>query len=840
MNEVFDWLGREGGAILSWWALSLGAAIAIFPLWFRFARGLPSRGYALARAAGILLIGFVYWALNIFGALKNTPGGVIFVAAFLFAIGMISYFTWKEREPILPWLRDNVRLILMTELVFATAFLSWSFFRALNPDQASTEKPMEIAFLSSSRRSLQFPPNDPWMSGYAISYYHFGYILISMFANLSGVATGLAFGLASSFLFALTAVGSFGVAYDLVAARLGKPSLSAHLVGLLAIVLVLLMGNLGAAAIEAPYQTKALPDWYFQFMDIKGRDLSGQTDCPQTGVFPPSCGWWWFNLTRIIRDRQLNGSPEEIIDEFPMFSFVLSDIHPHVLSLPFVFLALGMMLNLVLGKRGAHPWEFLIYAICIGGLVFLNTWDAVFIGLLVGAEALRRLIRNGTGGLTSDDWLRLVGFTALLAVTIGLLYFPFFVSFRSQAGGFVPNLIYPTRFQQFLVMFGTFAFIVMSFAVVESIRAGVRFNGALARNIIIYGAIFAAILIVATMALAWGVPDIRYAVFKVVDESGGVAGVIPAVLSRRLVALPTLLFLGFLVYLVIGRLFARAPRKEQTRHIITYSPATGFALLLVGAGAAFALLPEFAYIRDNFSTRINMIFKLYYQAWAVWGVASAYAVWSLLREVPEFRLPVPARAAFGVVAAILIAAGLLYTPAAIYSRMINDGGHGNGLGRLTLDGSYTLVGSNEDLQVIECLGNEVKTDQYSLVEAMGEVAYNPRYGRVSALSGIPTLLGWPNHERQWRGNTYDRTAGTRLDDIARLYNTTDWNEVQNIVKKYDIRYIFVGSTERQQFTEPGGISKFEPLAPVCRSGNSAVYETSTMFNTAGTPPTAGG
>jgi uncharacterized membrane protein len=511
-----------------------------------------------------------------------------------------------------------------------------------------------------------------------------------------------------------------------------------------------------------------------------------------------------------------------------------------VLSLPFVFLALGMMLNLVLGKRGTHAWEFLILAIVFGGLVFLNTWDAIFIPLLVGAEALRRLIRNGTGSLTSDDWLRLVGFTALLAVTIGLLYFPFFVSFRSQAGGFVPNLIYPTRFQQFLVMFGTFAFIVTSFVFVESRRAGARFNTPLANQVIVFGIIGAALLVVLSIVGAWAVPETRYAVFNVIDESGGVLGVIPAVLSRRLVALPTVIFLGLLIYLVIGRLFARAPRKEQTREIITYAPATGFAVFLVGAGAALALLPEFGYIRDNFGSRINMIFKLYYQAWAVWGIAGAFAVWSLLREVRELRIPAPARAAFGTGALLLICAGLLYTPTSVYSRLIRDGGHEAGLGRLTLDGSYTLVGSDEDLAVIACLETQVKGDKASLVEAMGEVAYNPRFGRVSALSGIPTLLGWPNHQRQWRGNTYASTAGTRLEDIARLYNTTDWNEVQSIVQKYDIRYIFVGSTERQQYTEPGGLSKFDPLTPVCRAEGSAVYETSTMFNTAGTAPTAGG
>lgn len=846
MTQILDWLGREGGALLSWWALSLFASLAIYPLWFRFARGLPSRGYPLSRAAGILLITFLYWILNVFGVLKNTPGGIMFVALAVFVVGVVSYLTWKEREPLIPWLRAHIGLIVATEVVFVVAFVGWSFIRSLNPEQSSTEKTMEMAFLSASRRSEQFPPNDPWMSGYAISYYHFGYIILSMFANLSGVSNGLAFGLASGFLFGLIAVGTFGVAFDLVASHAGQIKAGAYGVGLLAVVLVLLMGNLGAATIELPYQTKALPASYFQFMDIKGRDLpaSGATDCPQTGVFPPPCGWWWFNLTRIIRDRQLNGSPEEIISEFPAFSFILSDIHPHVISLPFVMLALGMMLNLVLGRRGAHFWEFLIYAICIGGLVFLNSWDAVFIGLLIGAEALRRVIRNGTGWLTSDDWLRLVGFSALLVVTIGLFYLPFFVSFRSQAGGFVPNLIYPTRFQQFLVMFGTFAFIVLAFVLVEARKAGKLFNRGLANQVILFSAIFAGILVVLTFLLAAAQPDIRYAVLKVMDESGGVAGTIPAVLARRIVALPTLLFLGLLIYLVIGRLFPRAPRDAQTREVITYSPASGFALLLVGAGAAFALLPEFAYIRDNFSTRINMIFKLYYQAWAVWSIASAFAVWSILSQVKlkvgEFKLSPPLRAGFAVVSLILILAGVYYTPNAIYARMIQDGGHGGGLNRLSLDGSLMLTGNEDDSAAIACLNGLVKDDQKTLVEAMYEVSYNSRFGRVSALSGIPTVLGWPNHERQWRGTTYDRTAGTRLADVEQLYNTGDLKEVETIVKRYGIDYIFVGSSERQQYTGGGGLTKFEPLPTVCRAGASAVYEATSLFSTAATPPNAGG
>src|SRR5579859_6502079 len=125
MNLILDWLGREGGAILSWWLLSLGAALAVYPLLFRLARGLPSRGYALARVAGLLLSGFIFWILNILGLFHNDPGDALLSGLILFVIGLVGYLTWRDREPIIPWVRAHWRLIIVTEAVFAVAFLSW-------------------------------------------------------------------------------------------------------------------------------------------------------------------------------------------------------------------------------------------------------------------------------------------------------------------------------------------------------------------------------------------------------------------------------------------------------------------------------------------------------------------------------------------------------------------------------------------------------------------------------------------------------------------------------------------------------------------------------------------
>ena len=62
-------------------------------------------------------------------------------------------------------------------------------------DAAGTEKPMELAFINAIMRSPTFPPSDPWLSGYAISYYYFGYVLVALLAKLTALPGAVAFNL---------------------------------------------------------------------------------------------------------------------------------------------------------------------------------------------------------------------------------------------------------------------------------------------------------------------------------------------------------------------------------------------------------------------------------------------------------------------------------------------------------------------------------------------------------------------------------------------------------------------------------------------------------------------
>ena len=106
------------------------------------------------------------------------------------------------------------------------ALVFWAFVRSYSPEitTAGGEKFMELAFLNGILRSDRFPPLDPWLSGYAISYYYFGYIMLAALTQLSGLAPSVAFNVGLATWFALTVTLAFGVTFDMVAALAGSPA----------------------------------------------------------------------------------------------------------------------------------------------------------------------------------------------------------------------------------------------------------------------------------------------------------------------------------------------------------------------------------------------------------------------------------------------------------------------------------------------------------------------------------------------------------------------------------------------------------------------------------------
>ena len=343
--------------------------------------------------------------------------------------------------------------------------------------------------MSAAQRSLSFPPDDPWMSGYAISYYYMGYILSATLSTLTGISSTIGFNLTNASLFALTGSGAFGVVYNLVRSRPSSVSLArlpmqasraaAILAGTMAVVILVLMGNFQFALIEAPLQSRTASPAYLAFWGTQQlpdldsgayqRDESARLSLDTSNW----SHWWWFSASRVPTDYGLDGrlTGTQPIGEFPAFSFLLADNHPHVLSLPFLVAFIGLMLNLLLCRRKPAGGEILIYGLAVGGLAFLNAWDGPILLLgLAGAEALRRLMRSERGMLSVWDWLETIKFGAKLVGIAAVAYLPYFVSFRSQAGGILPNLLHPAQIQRFFVVFGPLLVILTMYLAVEAWR----------------------------------------------------------------------------------------------------------------------------------------------------------------------------------------------------------------------------------------------------------------------------------------------------------------------------------------------------------------------------------
>ncbi len=831
------------GAVISWYLIIAMLGWLAWPLAFRLLPGLPDRGYTISRALGLILVGYVFWLMTSLGLLQNTSGGILLAALLVMGLGLWATFSRfdGQEDGLLDWMAENLRFIGVAETLFLLAFIAWAVVRAYNPDLVGTEKPMELAFLNGIRRSPGFPPRDPWLSGYAISYYYFGYVIVAMLADLSGTASSEAFNLAIALLFALTLLGSYGLVYNLIAARSellpgdkkGRGNLRWGVLSgtLLGPLFVGVMGNLEGflellRALHLPFVGPGFWEW----LDIE--ELSEPLTQP---LMPPSRWrfWWWWRASRVIRDRLPDQGYKIIgtsfglqpIDEFPMFSFVLGDMHPHVLALPFILAALALAFNVVSQRQSFSRVQFALYAVLFGGLAFLNTWDLpIYLFILAGALSLRQILQRGA--LTSSGLVRPILSGLGVLVIGGLLYLPWYISFSSQAGGILPNAIFATRLHQFLIMFGPFLIVIVWFLARQAWELGrsTDWVGGIMLGVTLLLLLIALMLGLGMIAVRVNPDAQAFLVASVGLPTGdfsdqALLAQIPAaqrtVLQHRLAHPLTPLFLTGIISVTLACLLPRSPETMLGKKAV--SAPTGFVLLLILVGAMLALGPEFVYLRDNFGQRLNTIFKFYYAAWILFGVAAAYATYAIMTRSGWIG-----RVAFGGVLGPIVLAALVYPALAIPSRA---GYFIRTEGELppTLDGiAYIGRQYPADYAAILWLQGNARPDSVILEAVGGAYSY---YARISSTTGIPTVLGWANHEHQWRGDRFGELAGTREQDVREIYNTSSIVRAQELLAKYGVTYVYVGSLERDpSYASPAGLLKFERFLPVVyRDSNVVIY-----------------
>jgi YYY domain-containing protein len=768
------------GDVLAFWLAALVAAACALPIAATLFRRFPDAGAGLSFILGLVLASWLYFILRTLDVLPIGRGGFVFALAVLGAIGVATLRLDRRASATI---RRTWPAAALTALLFSCLFFAFAAFRSYTSAIGGTEQPMDFLYLNAMLNSPDYPPGDPWLAGSRAAYYYFGYLQTALLTSVADVpaSSGYNLGLAALFASSATAVASVAIAL----ARWILPRADRRWVsvaGGFAVVLLLFASSLiGVFELAAAHGwgSDGLYDTFgLHHLETCGPDAAGECysadETARTDAWYPTRFWFWWQATRVI---------DGTIAEFPFFSFLLGDLHPHVMAIPLVMLALALAMAayrgrgpLSLGAHRANPSAGAVIALALGALAFQNTWDVItFSGLFVAAVYVRNL-RHGTGMGAAAGIGKAPRPLGALAETgnylwpivllAGLAYLPWLLVFDSQAGGIYPYVGTGTAPLEGLVQFG-------------------------------------APLAGAVLLLAWSLRSSRPADWITPLTYALWVPVLPLLLWAPLAAWHgdlgagleargnggwlTLGALGAMLWALSSGFVLLASRRRPAAISLAFA-ATG-VLLLYGA--------ELFLVKDVFFggvPRLNTFFKLGYQAWLLLAVAGGVGGALAFARVRErYAEAWPAAGAFVVV--VLLA--LVYPVLAVPNRTEGFAADSN------IDGLAALQRNDPaEYALARWVGAEVPPGAV-VVEAYGD-DYGPA-GRVSSRTGRPAPFGWYFHEIQWRGDTDANRA--RFQERQRLVDTvyaaTSPEQLLDALHQLGAEYVVVGRVEKSRYAASG-------------------------------------
>ena len=690
---------------LTWWLLAGVMGMAAMPLTGRLFGEFDDKGWMFSKIVAIVVTGFLTWFLTAVKLLKFTTAACVGVSL---ACGILFLFLGKAQHKkgieCLPM--DHLELVYWEEVLFLAFFLLWTYLAGFHPAAYGTEKFMDYGFMEAMMRSTTLPAVDLWYSEGTINYYYGGQYFAVFLTKLTGTKVELTYNLMRTFVAGLAFVLPYSLVYQMTKDRMGKKAAGAvgwkkavpQISGILAGLSVSIAGNM-----HYVYYGQIRP-WL--------QKLTGQE--PDSYWFPDATRYIGFNPD--VEDKTIH--------EFPCYSFVLGDLHAHVVNIMFVLLLLGLLYAWVkmvrkrtydIGEPGTKEfWEkhllmpqILFAAVLLGMFRWTNYWDFVIYFVVTGGVVLftNIVLMKGQG-----KWV--IGVTAAQAaevLAIGtIVILPFTLNFETMVQG-----------------------------------VAVAQNHSLPHQLLIL----------------WGLPGILTVIFVI------------SLLAEKLGGVKNKTIYKFMKSLKLPDLFAMV-----------------MGLCAIG----LVLIPELVYVRDiyeNGNARANTMFKLTYQAYIMFGMTMAYVIFRML--VISYRKFLKVTAGIALVC-LVWTFGYFGTSVDSWFGEVKDPSKYQGLNAT----AFLETDFPEDAAGIRWLKKNIKGSPVVL-EANGD-SYT-QYERVSAMTGLPTVLGWYVHEWLWRNDVAD--LNTKSGDIELIYTSKDEKQVKDLLEKYNISYIFTGSCEREKYGE---------------------------------------
>jgi YYY domain-containing protein len=801
--------------LLLWYLFLFVLGVVTYPLLRLLMPGLRDGGYPLARFAGLMLLAWLAWFGASLGSVY-TRTTISMAFGLIIALGLLS--ARYQRESLREEIRTRGRYFLVVEALFLAFFLVDLFIRIGNPDlwhpAKGGERPMDFAYFNAVLKSTTFPPYDPWFAGGYINYYYYGFVLVGTPVKLLALTPSIAYNFLLPSLFAMLALGGFSAAWNLfdrarkqqddeeeTAFRFFDGRLMA---GFGAAVGLVLVGNLGTIrTIYQALQKLAVGNETFNNPDVWipqrwGWALQGFFKTLTGNPLPVPTGEWYWNPSRVLPP----GSGNEIT-EFPLFTFIYSDLHAHMIALPIMTLAVAWAVS-TLFARGLSPKRWLA-TLAFGGLVIgalrpTNTWDFPTYLALGAIVTLYAFIRYA-----EIDWLPLK--TGLPPILLrGLLGL-------AAVGALVFFAL--ALYQPYAQWFG------LGYSEVN------RWEGS-RTPIWSYWTHWGLFLYVIILWMGWEtVQWLAQTPLSALKKLKPYVTLIELSLVAFLVALGLIMFVGgakiawFILPLAAwALLLILRPNQPEAKRM---------ALFLIGTALAITLFVELFALSGDLG-RMNTIFKLYMQAWVLFAIAAGLALASTLADLDGWT---PGWRKFWQTGLLIFfSAAFLFTLTGSFDKMRDRMAAGV---PLTLDSMEFMAHAtywdgeemdlSQDYRAIRWLQANVPASPVIVEGHAPEYRWGSRF---SIYTGLPSVIGWNWHQRQQRTLTPDTWVWSRVNDVRDFYETADIAAARAFLEKYDARYIIVGQMERNYYV-PGGLLKFETYEgrlwrEVYRDGETVIYE----------------
>ena len=630
-----DWLLYAS----TWYVMLLLIGVIFFPLTRRIFHTLYDQGYGFTKGIGILLLSYSMFVL---GTIKVLPFTFFSLLLLLGLAIAFNYFLTRHRTHVKPL---PLKTILFEEGLCFVAFFFWAAVRSREPSIHGLEKFMDFGFIQSALRGTYFPTKDMWLAGKTINYYYFGHITGAVLTKLSTIPAYITYNLILAQLFALSVVEVFSLGLSIGYTAFKKSLKFAFVTGALASFLVNLAGNLHAIyAFTTGYGSdKPVPVWTLPAKFI-GQEIFN-VELVWTKL---PLGYWYPDATRFVPFT---------IHEFPIYSYVVADLHGHVFDIPFVLITITVLYVIFAHLKRSS----LIISLKSLSQLFTAFKDDLsvtkgYLGYVIFLSFMMS-IHLMTNAFDAPIYLLLSAF--VLFVLFGLST-RFFLYIGVLIGGFVLfNLPFSTKFEPFSTGFGVNC---LSANLTRTLHNVVQ--GTFLQNRIVF------------------------------------EGKCQSSVWWMLITL-----WGFFWF---NALFLLAHATIKRFHI---SRTTVFMLMVCAFSTILILMPEFVYAKDIYPThfRANTMFKLGYQAFIMMGIASAFTFanfkWHLKDLFSRFYI---------------LAFMPLFILVTVYPFFAINSYYGTDQRQLSFDGrSWMLTSYPEYYEIINYLQTHVR-GQPTILEAQGD------------------------------------------------------------------------------------------------------------------------